>query len=122
MTAQPGTIRVLRLAVRTLLLALVLFWFTFALLSGVSQFGEGIGALLRNWPNALPWLALLALVYVAFRWELVGGILIVLAGIVSVVFFNASVSSVVFLAVSLPLMVLGAGLILCWLLSRPRAR
>lgn len=112
-------IRILRLAVRVLLVGLAIGWFGFALVSGVQQNGPGIGALVRNLPNALPWLALFVVVYIAFRWERVGGILIGLAGLASVVFFNAFASPVVLFGISVPLILLGGALILCWALSTP---
>ncbi len=111
MSSPSGKIRILLLVVRTLLAALALFWFAFALLSGSDQYGQGIGAVLRNLPNALPWLALFAFVYIAFRWELVGGILVVLAGLASMVFFNAWTAPIVLFGVALPLIAAGAALI-----------
>jgi hypothetical protein len=113
-------IRILRRTARVLLVLLALFWFGFALLSGVEQSGRGIGAQVRNVPNALPWLALFVVVYIAFRWELAGGILIVIAGAASILFFNALAVPVVLLTVSVPLILLGSALILCWVLSRPQ--
>ena len=118
MSSSPTFVRILRLGARTLLVALTLVWFSFALLSGAAEYGEGIAAVVRNLPNALPWLALFVVVYIAFRWELAGGLLVVAAGFVSVVFFDAPNSPPVLLAVSLPMVVFGFALILCWFLDR----
>lgn len=115
---SPSTLQFLRLAVRSLLIVLALFWFAFALLSGAGQYGQGVGAVFRNLPNAQPWLGLFVFVYIAFRWELVGGILILLAGLVSIIFFNAWTAPVVLLGVSLPLSAAGAALIACHFLDR----
>ena len=119
MSSQSKTLRILRPLVRALLVVFALFWSVFALLSGATQSGQGIGAVLHNLPNALPWLVLVVFVYIAFRWELVGGILIALTGLVSIIFLNALSSPVVLFVISLPLVVLGGALILCWVL-RPR--
>ncbi len=118
MSSSSGITRILRLAVRALLVVFALFWFVFALLSGAGQQDQGIGVMLRNLPNAMPWLALFIVIYIAFRWELAGGLLVVAAGFFSMAFFNALTSPVVLLAVSLPLVVLGSGLILCWFSDR----
>lgn len=118
MNSPSSILRFLRLVARILLVVLALFWFAFALLSGAAQYGQGIDALLRNLPNALPWLGLFVFVYIAFRWELVGGLLVVLAGFVSIFFFNAWTAPVVLFGVSLPLIAAGAGLIACHYLDR----
>ena len=119
MKAPPTAI--LRPMARAVLVTLALFWFGFAVLSGAEQDGQGIGALLRNLPNALPWLGLFAIVYVAFRWEGVGGAILILAGGVAAVFFNAWDAPVVLLGVCLPLVVIGAAFIACHYLDRSRA-
>lgn len=106
-------IRLLRVVARTVLVIVALFWFIFAVLSGAGQYGEGIGAVVRNLPNALPWLALFGLVVAAFRWEFVGGALVALAGLGSIVFFKAWQVPIVLLGVSFPLVVGGMALILC---------
>ncbi|WP_393930396.1 hypothetical protein [Yoonia sp. R2-816] len=103
---------------RALLVVFALFWFVFALLSGAGQQDQGISVMLRNLPNAMPWLALFIVIYISFRWELAGGLLVVAAGFFSMAFFNALTSPVVLLAVSLPMVVLGSGLILCWFSDR----
>lgn len=67
MSSSSGITPILRLAVRALLLIFALFWFVFALLSGAGQHGQGIGVMLRNLPNAMPWLALFILIYIAIQ-------------------------------------------------------
>ncbi len=73
---------------RIALLALSILVFTFALLSGSEGFGGGLGGVIKNSPNALPWLVLLAFNYVAWKWELIGGIIITLLGFGMLYFFN----------------------------------
>lgn len=91
---------------RAVLLIMAIFWFGFALLSGA---GDPYDAgLIQNIPNALPWLLLFILVYVAWKWELAGGILVTAAGICTIFFFNAFESPVVLFFISLPLIALGA--------------
>lgn len=118
MSEPSRGIRILRIAARTLLVVTALVWFVFAVLSGAGQYGDGIDAVVRNLPNALPWLALLAMVAVAFRWELIGGALIALAGFGSLLFFHAWSAPIVLLGVSLPLIAAGTALIVCWYCDR----
>ncbi len=62
-----------------------MFWLGFALLSGTEKDFEG---LLANLPNTLPWLGLLAVLYMAFRREMLGGALASAVGLASVFFFT----------------------------------
>ena len=71
---------------KSLLLVLAIGWLIFALLSGAENSGA-----LKNFPNALPWAVLLVFVCVAFRWQILGGILVILFGLFTVIFFSASV-------------------------------
>ena len=107
----------LRYTARIALVILAMFWFVFALLSGSEQYGGGLNRIIRNSPNALPWLLLFVLDYVEFRWELIGGILIILAGVLTVPFFNTLESLFLLLTVSLPLMVLGGFFTLSWYIT-----
>ena len=102
----------LRCFTRTVLLVISIFWFVFALLSGAADYGGGVRGILMNSPNALPWLLLLILVYIAFKWELVGGILIGLMGILTIFAFNTFRHLFVLFAISIPLIILGGFLIL----------
>ncbi len=105
---------------RGLLVLLTMFWFVFALLSGA----EEAGGLVRNLPNTMPWILLFALVYVAFRRELIGGVLISVAGLGSALFLNAmSGAPIVFWAISAPLVALGLALVWCgWMDRAPNER
>ena len=93
----------LRYTARTILVIVSSFWFVFALLSGAQTHGQGIKAILMNSPNALPWLLLGVLVFVAFKWELAGGLLVAGMGVFTVFFFNSFRSAIVFFAISVPL-------------------
>ena len=108
----------LRYSARTVLATVATFWFVFALLSGSEEYGGGIKGLILNSSNALPWLLLGVLVYVAFKWELVGGLLIVGMGVLTIFFFHAYKSAFVFFAIPVPLVVLGGFLIVSWYLTK----
>ena len=55
--------------------------FVFALFSGAESFGGGIMGVIKNSPNAAPWLGLLLFVFIAWKWELIGGVLITSLGL-----------------------------------------
>lgn len=117
MIDASATLRILRAAAHGLLILLALAWFGFALMSGA---GEGAAGLLGNLPNTLPWLLLLAIVLLALRWPMAGGGLVMLAGLGSIVFFHAWTEPVVLVAISLPLIALGAALVVLKALARWR--
>ncbi len=110
------TAKFLRYGSRTVLVVVSSFWFVFALLSGSEDYGGGIKGIMMNSPNALPWLLLGVLVYVVFKWELVGGLLVAGMGVFTVFFFNAYKSVFVFFSISVPLLVLGGLLLTSWYL------
>lgn len=62
--------------------------FIISLLSGSGDYGGGIKGIIQNSPNALPWLIFLILLFVAWKWEIIGGVLIVLVGLVAMYYFN----------------------------------
>jgi len=74
--------------------------------------------IIKNSPNALPWLILYIFVFLAFKYELVSGIIITLMGIFSTFAFDAFEEPFVFLVISLPLIILGSFLILNWYLNK----
>ena len=110
--AMRKAMRVFKTIVIIILTLFALFWFLFALLSGASEAGGGLQGLMYNSPNALPWLVLLGLIYLAWRWPLAGGLSIVAMGFAAVPFFNARESIFVFLLIPSPLILLGAALVL----------
>jgi hypothetical protein len=88
---------------KTLLLVLAVGWLIFALLSGAENSG-----FLKNIPNALPWIVLLIFVCIAFRWQILGGILVIIFGVFTIVFFSAIQFIWILFLISLPLIILGA--------------
>lgn len=111
----------IRIFARITLAIVTGFWFTFALLSGAEQAGGGMAGIIRNAPNALPWVALIVLNVIAWRWELAGGGVIILLGVVSIFAFNVLRGNfAVFYYISLPLIALGVLFIASWTLRRKR--
>lgn len=103
----------MRYFARGVLVVVATFWFLFALLSGAELYGGGWYGILMNSPNALPWLLLFGLVYVAWEWELIGGCMIAAMGVFTIFMFDAWEEPFVFLLISLPLMIVGGMLVAC---------
>ncbi len=80
---------ILRFSARYSLLTIGIVVFIFALLSGSEGYGNEIQGIVKNSPNALPWLLLLVFLAIAWKFELTGGILIIISGFTLTVFFNA---------------------------------
>lgn len=110
--------KVLRYISRTILLLVAIFWFIFALLSGAEGYGGGLKGIIMNSPNALPWLLLFVFIYIAWKWELIGGILVALTGLCTIFAFDTFESIPAFLLITVPLIVLGAFLIISWHLTK----
>jgi len=111
---------ILRNIARYFLLFISILVFVFALLSGSEDYGGGINGIIKNNPNALPWLTLIGLVLVAWKWELIGGIIISLLGLVLVYFFNFNgpnfwVSTFI---LTLLITLLGSFFIISWFLRK----
>ncbi len=81
---------VLRYSGRTILLLLGSIIFLFGLFSGAEMQNGIINGIIHNSPNALPGLGILLLTAVAWRHELIGGILTSLFGFFLIYFFNFS--------------------------------
>jgi len=113
------TANVLRNIARYTLLIMGILVFIFALLSGAEGYGGGIDGIIKNSPNALPWLFLLLIIYIAWKWELIGGLLIVLSGFATMYFFvfgqNFFLSTFI---LSLLIIILGGFFISSWYLRR----
>lgn len=110
----------IRIAARSLLLLMTSFWFIFALLSGAEEYGGGIQGIIKNSPNALPWLVLYVINIIVWKWELIGGVLVAAAGVFTILFFETYQHPIVFGLISLPLVCLGASFIYCWFVSRKK--
>jgi len=90
--------------------------FIFSLLSGSEDYGGGFMGIVKNSPNSLPWLLLLVLVYITWKWKLIGGILLSLFGIGLLYFFGIpdhSFQTATLIIALLPV-VFGLLLILSW--------
>jgi hypothetical protein len=109
----------LRYIARGVLGLVTAFWLVFALLSGAESSGGELSELVHNAPNALPWIGLVLLNVVAWKWELVGGVLVILLGLFYMFFFNAlSPVGIVFWLIVMPMVVLGLMFIGAWWLQR----
>lgn len=114
------TANILRNTARYTLLVLGVLVFIFALLSGSGEYGGGISGIIKNSPNALPWLILLIIIFIAWKWELVGGIIITLLGIAMLLFFiifgnNFFLATFILI---LLIIILGSFFIISWYLTK----
>lgn len=75
------TARTLKLSALILGLIFGVLVFIFALMSGAEADGNDFRALLKNSPNALPWLFFLVLLWFAWKQELMGGMTLMGLGI-----------------------------------------
>jgi hypothetical protein len=103
---------------RLFLLLFTIFWMLFALLSGAEIIGGGIRGVIYNVPNALPWFILLIFVLLTFRWEFIGGMVIILMGFFTLFFFNASENHFILWMISIPIIIFGIIFLISWYLSR----
>jgi len=108
----------LRYTARTVLLTIGILIFVFSLFSGAEQLGGGIEGVILNSPNAIPWAVMLGFVYIAWNRELIGGILIVLMGLFTLLFFKGFEHPFVFFVITIPLVVFGSFFIISWYLSK----
>ena len=108
----------LRYFARTVLLILGILLFIFSLLSGTERLGGGTIKIIYNFPNALPWLILLIFIFIAFKWEIIGGLLILSMGVFTVFFFNTSDNLFVLWVISIPLILIGALLVIAWYIGK----
>ena len=80
----------LRKTARILLFTITTLVFVFALLSGSEAYGGGFWGIIKNAPNALPWILLFALNYLVWKKELIGGVVLTLFGLFITYLFNFS--------------------------------
>ncbi len=114
------TANILRNIARYTLLVVGVLVFLFALSSGAENYGGGFQGLMKNVPNALPWLALLLFLLLAWKRELPGGILIILTGVALLIFFvfTANRFYLPVLILTLLVILLGSFFVLSWYLRR----
>jgi len=104
----------IRISARILGLVYGILIFVFALFSGAEAGGNSFEAIIKNSPNALPWLFYLLIVLFAWKRELLGGILLVAFGIFFLFFFrvfkhfNPSTFIIVFLVIINGLLFMGS--------------
>jgi hypothetical protein len=103
---------------RIFLLIFNSFWFVFALLSGSEEYGGGLKGIIRNSPNSLPWFLFFALIYLAWKKELIGGVLISTLGIITILAFHTYKNIITFSIISLPLIITGILLIISYFLKK----
>ncbi len=109
-----------RYIARALALIWAVWWTFFALVSGA---GEGFRGLLANAPNALPGLVFLVCVAIAWRWEAVGGILLLLCALGPFFFFDIGRHLFMHLTFVLPAVVAGFLFLICaWKSKKLRVR
>jgi hypothetical protein len=80
----------LRKTARILLFTITTLVFVFALLSGSEGYRGGFWGIIKNAPNALPWILLFALNYLVWKKELIGGVVLTLFGLFITYLFNFS--------------------------------
>lgn len=100
----------MRFLARTLAAIWACGWTFFALASGA---GSGGQCFLANVPNALPELAWLLSVAVAWRWEVTGGILLCLCGMFAFFFFHVHGNPLLLLTLVLPPLAAGILFVAC---------
>ncbi len=115
------TADVLRNIARYMLLVLGSLVFYYTLFSEAKEFGDGISGIIKNIPNALPGLFLLVLVFIAWKWELVGGIIITLLGIGLLYINNFRLPIITFILILL-FIILGSFLIRSWYLRQGKKK
>ena len=71
-------------------LALASLVFIFALISGSEAYGGGFSAIIKNSPNALPWLLYMVLILASLKWRKSGSAALVVFTAFLVYFFNWS--------------------------------
>ena len=79
----------LRKTAQILLFTITTLVFVFALLSGSEGYGGEFMGIVKNSPNALPWLLLFGLNYLIWKKELLGGIILTVFGLFISWFFNS---------------------------------
>lgn len=120
MKTTVSYIKVLKYIARYTLLLIASLLLVFSVVSGSEDYGGGLTGLLKNSPNAIPWLVLILLIFIAWKHELLGGTLIFLCGLWFVYFFNFSGPNfwwiTFFLTALIPIM--GLVFVLSWYLNK----
>ncbi len=75
--AVQNCVRRCRRVARTALVVVTLFWIIFGIATGFNNEG-GFSSLFDSFKNILPWIAIIVLWFIAWRWEIIGGLLIII--------------------------------------------
>lgn len=116
MSTQARLSKTLKTISCTVLSVFGVLVFIFALLSGSDTNGGGISGIVKNSPNALPYLLLLVLIYFGWKRPLIGGALITLLGFGLLYlfgFFSATWNVIPFVVGIIPV-IFGGLLIFSW--------
>ena len=98
---------------RWFLLVFTILIFIFALLSGSEGYGGGFKGVIKNSPNALPWLLLFIINWIVWKSELIGSIILIIFALAAGVFFGAFTDNPFALfAITIPLFILGLMLLM----------
>jgi len=105
-----------RIVSRTLILILGLIVFSIAFISGIDDFRRGIDDMVMSSPYLVAWIIILIILFVAWVWELAGGITIFIMSLYSLYFFmihdsNYSFEIIIF---TIALLILSLSLLAAW--------
>ena len=85
-------VRRCRRVARTALVVVTLFWMIFGIVTG-SQAEGGYASYFKNLQNILPWLGIIILWFISWRWEILGGFMIIAFSIFMAFYMNVFESS-----------------------------
>ena len=100
---------------------LVILFAVFLSLFALDVFSEGYGVLetiLALFMHLIPTLFVIGLLIIAWKWELIGGILFILLGIMFTIMFDGYESIAGFFIVCFPLFLVGGLFLLNWRLNK----
>ncbi|MBN2222594.1 MAG: hypothetical protein JW708_10345 [Vallitaleaceae bacterium] len=90
-----------------------------AIFTGAIRYGITIDNILRNLPDALPWFLLLFTLLLAWEYELIGGLLLLLLGIGGLFYISSSGHTPVYqIYLMRTIMILSLGFIISWAIRR----
>jgi len=72
--AVQNCVKRCRRVARTALVVVTLFWIIFGIITNAQSEG-GLSSIFDSFMSILPWLAIIVLWFVAWRWEIIGGLL-----------------------------------------------
>lgn len=85
--AVQNCVRRCRRVARTALVVVTLFWIIFGILTGLN--GEGtLGILFKDFYSIFLWIGIFAMWFIAWKWEILGGLLIIAFSIFMAFYLN----------------------------------